>query len=202
MSQIDEIDLYLPQYLSSDAKDTLKNELQQFTVDGITKKSIYTIKLNEINYLLQGDGINDVKYLCFPDTNIKSIPVILLSNTCDMSLENERMNPCRIVYAPLIRFDKYKKLLNSKYDETRVNNHLHDIKSQLVTQVLYLPKGMNLDYDAIAFFDRVISIPLTVDINSSMCKNKLFTLSNFGFYLFLLKLSIHYTRIQEKIDRD
>jgi hypothetical protein len=29
----------------------------------------------------------------------------------------------------------------------------------------------------------------------------LFTLSNFGFYLYLLKLSIHFTRIQEKIDR-
>lgn len=54
---------------------------------------------------------------------------------------------------------------------------------------------------ALSFFDRAISLPLTEDIVKNMCGNKLFTLSNFGLYLFLFKLSVHFTRIQERIDR-
>lgn len=86
-------------------------------------------------------------------------------------------------------------------DRAKAESHLNDLKRQYITQALYLPKGAKLKNDSIVFFDRAISLPLTEELVEQFCKRKIFTLSNFGFYLFLLKISIHFTRIQEKIDR-
>jgi hypothetical protein len=111
------------------------------------------------------------------------------------------MNLSRIMYAPILNFDTYEKSLRKNFPNDRVDNHLKDIREQHVSQILFLPKGGNLAYDGIVFFDRAISLPQSEDVVNGMCERKLFTFSNFGFYLFLLKLSIHFTRIQEKIDR-
>ena len=106
------------------------------------------------------------------------------------------------MYAPIIRFDKYKAMLQkSSIPASRLVNHLEDIKAQKVSQILYLPKGGKMDYEGIVFFDRAISLPLTSNFVETKCTDKLFTLSNFGLYLFLLKLSVHFTRIQERINR-
>ena len=106
------------------------------------------------------------------------------------------------MYAPIIRYDKYAAMLEkSSISASRLVNHLTDIKAQKVSQILYLPKGGKMDYEGIVFFDRAISLPLTSEIVESKCADKLFTLSNFGLYLFLLKMSIHFTRIQERINR-
>lgn len=200
MDVVDNIKLYLPQYLSDSEKTRLKEELSKFPMDG-TIDTVYTSSLKDAEYLLQGDGINNVPYLSFPNTTINNVPVLLLSNTCDMSTENKRMNECRIMYSPILKLEKYEELLKKNYTPDRVENHLKEIRKQYISQILYLPKGANLDYEGIVFFDRSISIPLNEERVKEMCKNKLFTLSNFGFYLYLLKLSIHFTRIQEKIDR-
>lgn len=196
----DEIKKYLPQYLSDAELNHLKDELAKFPTDG-TKDTIYTIAFNGADFLLQGDGIGKMPYLNFPNADVHSLNAILLSNTCDMSTENKRMNPCRIMYAPILNFEKYADKLRESFPEQRVTNHLKDVKAQLISQMLYLPKGGKMDYDGIVFFDRAISLPLTEDIVKNMCGNKLFTLSNFGLYLFLFKLSVHFTRIQERIDR-
>lgn len=201
MNVFDDISLYLPQYLSSEAKDALRKELSLYPTNG-TKDTIYTSTLDNVDYLLQGDGIMEVDYINFPDKEVKKIPVLLLSNTCDMSIENKRMNECRILYSPILNLEKYKNMLLKKYSTTKVDNHIEDVKNQHVSQILYLPKGGKLEYEGIVFFDRAISIPLSEGVVDDMCKNKLFTFSNFGFYLFLLKISIHFTRIQEKIDRN
>lgn len=201
MNLDEDIKRYLPQYLSDTDLGQLKEELAKFTEYG-TKDTIYTIALNGANYFLQGDGIRKMPYLNFPNTDVHPIDAILLSNTCDMSTENKRLNNCRIMYAPIIRYGKYVAMLKkSSIPESRLINHLEDIKAQRVSQILYLPKGGKMDYEGIVFFDRAISLPLKEEFVESKCADKLFTLSNFGLYLFLLKLSIHFTRIQERINR-
>jgi hypothetical protein len=169
-------------------------------MDG-TKETIYTNALKNADYLLQGDGIDSMPFISFPDLKLKEVPALLLSNTCDMSVDNKRMNHSRIMYAPILNFDKYGESLKKNFPKDKVDNHLKDIREQHVSQILFLPKGGNLAYNGIVFFDRAISLPLSEDVVNGMCGRKLFTFSNFGFYLFLLKLSIHFTRIQEKIDR-
>lgn len=201
MTELNEdIKKYLPQYLSDAEMGRLKKELEQFPTDG-TKDTVYTSALAGADYLLQGDCIGGMDYLAFPDMKKGQVNAILLSNTCDMSIENKRMNPCRIIYAPILNFDKYAEKLRKDFSEERVSNHLKDIKAQQISQILYLPKGGKLPYEGIVFFDRAISVPLSEERVKDMCGRKMFTLSNFGFYLFLFKISIHFTRIQERIDR-
>jgi hypothetical protein len=200
MELAEDIKLYLPQYLSDDEQKRLREELAKFPMDG-TKETIYTNALKNADYLLQGDGIDSMPFISFPDLKLKEVPALLLSNTCDMSVDNKRMNHSRIMYAPILNFDTYEKSLRKNFPNDRVDNHLKDIREQHVSQILFLPKGGNLAYDGIVFFDRAISLPQSEDVVNGMCERKLFTFSNFGFYLFLLKLSIHFTRIQEKIDR-
>ena len=66
---------------------------------------------------------------------------------------------------------------------------------------IYLPRGKRLKYDAIVLLDRLNNCPAEIIRKEMIEKQRLFTLSNYGFYLFLIKISIHFTRIREGVDR-
>jgi hypothetical protein len=196
----EDIKKFLPQYLSAESANKMFEQLSAFPTDG-TKDVVYTSALLNNPHLFQGDGIANVEYIDFPDSKVGKLKVILFSNTCDMNMENQRPNPSRIMYAPLINFEKYAAGVRKKFPD-KAENHIQAIKSQHVTQALFLPKGGKLEYDAIVFFDRAISLPLSQSLVNEMINNRIFTLSDFGFYLFLFKMSMHFTRIQEKLDRN
>ena len=44
-------------------------------------------------------------------------------------------------------------------------------------------------------------MPNTLIERDKINYNRIFTLSDYGAYLFLLKLSIHFTRVQDKVER-
>lgn len=219
MNIFENIAIYLPKYLSDDSSNTLKEELKNFPTDG-TKDTIYTSNLNQEEILFQGDGIAAIKIVDLIREEFKEVPAILLSNTCDMDIRNNRLFGTQICYAPIINLDKYQKSLFSfllkrekENDKTSSNdqitekvsriivNHLNDIKKQRITQVLFLPKGSNLVDDSLVFLDRIFNIDTNCISRENLESDRLFTLSDYGLYLFLLKLSIHFTRIQEKVDR-
>ena len=151
----EEIKKYLPQYLTADSSKKLFEQLSRFPTDG-TKDVVYTSALKADRHLFQGDGVKDAFYVDLPNLKEGRVPAILLSNTCDMNMENQRINPCRIMYAPLMNFDKYAAAIRTKYPE-KAENHLKELKAQHITQALFLPKGEGLDNDSILFFDRTIS---------------------------------------------
>jgi len=65
-----------------------------------------------------------------------------------------------------------------------------------------LPKGAGLQEESIVFLDRINNISNKVIKSEELQTRRIFTLSDYGFYLFLLKISIHFSRIQEKVDRN
>lgn len=200
MDLVEDIKIYLPQYLSEESLISLKRELKRFG-KGYDFGAYFTSKLKDKPYLFQGD-VTIAPYCSLPDTTIRDIPVLLLSNTCDMDISNQRMNACRIMYAPILKIDRYIESLRKRdIPEDSISNHIRDIKEQTVSQVLYLPSSSILEYDGVVFFDRAISIPLTEDTVERFVRDRKIVLSNYGFYLLLLKLSYHFTRIQEKVDR-
>jgi hypothetical protein len=103
----------------------------------------------------------------------------------------------------MFSLENYKQelILEKIKDEKSINNHIEDIKKQKITQILYLPKGAKLPEDCIVFLDRVQHCDNKSVSRNGISNQKIFVLSNYGFYLFLIKLSIHFTRIQEKVDR-
>lgn len=199
---LDDIRIYLPKFLSADAEDELFNALKQFP-DSIEAKRFYSTRLQEECNFFQGDGIRDMLVVNLPDTTVRGVPCFLLSNTCDMTPENKRLFPSQIVYAPIFNLDKYhKKLLqSSEKSPEQIHNHIDSIRKQRITQILYLPAIEGELNESIVFLDRVQNCSNSYVESPKIPRLRLFTLSDYGAYILLLKLSIHFTRIQDKVER-
>lgn len=189
------IQLHLPYYLTQDQKNFLIKELEQFP-----RPIQYYVSWPEGDQL-QGDGWTRIDVIDFASSARKKIRAIVLSNTCDIDPSNERHLPQRITFAPLIKLSAYIDLLRKNdLDEKVIDQKVNAIKEQRVSAIFYLPKGEKLTEDYIAVMDDVHSIPLSVFLGEKE-KTKLFTLSQVGFYLFVLKLSVHFCRLHEGVAR-
>ena len=150
--------------------------------------------------LLQGDGWTELEVFNPENMEVKRVKAIILSNTCDVDADNKRRLPANIVYAPLIRLSKYIAVLAHGITQQELKDHIEAIKKQEVTNIFYVPSGSVLDEDHIALLDDVHSTKLE-SFAQRQDRKKVFTLSQAGFYLFLMKLSIHFCRFGEGINR-
>lgn len=184
----------IPYYLTREDKGNLVKALNSFP-----RVDYYLNRYSQD--FLQGDGWTSLEVIRFEDGERKFVKGILLSNSCDIDIANKRDLPARIIFSPIIRLSRYKELLMSNIqDGNKIENKIAAIKEQKVTALFYLPKGVAMDDDYVAVLDDVHTIPLNRYIAQNS-KQKLFTLSQVGFYLFLLKLSVHFCRFQENIER-
>lgn len=199
--KLEDFKLYLPKFLSAESDKELFDGLRNFP-NNIDSR-IYTNYLTDSHIIYQGDGIDDMLFINLPKPDIKPIPSMILSNTCDIDLANVRNFPSQVVYAPIFNLRKYQEALyaNSSKAKDQINSHIDALKNQEITQIFYLPKVENKIDDSIVFFDRVCNFPNKLISRENLKEKRLFTLSDYGSYLFLLKLSIHFTRIQDKVER-
>jgi hypothetical protein len=186
----------IPYYLSQSAKENLAKALDRFP-----RQIDYYIDRYK-NEHLQGDGWTTVDVFNFEDGTRKTIKALLLSNSCDIDPENKRDLPVKLSFASMVKLRRYIDLLvKSGFEQKKIDAKIMAIKEQRVTSLLYLPKGADLEEDYIALLDDVHTVPYQA-FNLREEKKKLFTLSNVGFYLFVLKLSVHFCRLHEEIDRE
>lgn len=199
---LENLKLYLPKFLSVESEKLLFENLKNFPKN--IDNRLYTTYLKDTSIIFQGDGIKDMLVINLPNTEIKKANSIILSNTCDINSENKRNFPSQIVYAPIFNLSKYEKALKSQSQKTekQIIEHIEAIKKQRITQIFYLPKiDENLD-ESIIFFDRVNNCSINYLENKKVKDERIFTLSDYGAYLFIFKMSIHFTRIQDKVDRN
>lgn len=201
MLDIEDIRLYLPKYLSPETEEKLFRDLRDFPAN--IDKRMYGFSGKSEQVIYQGDGINNLIVVSLPDHEPHHSRCMVISNTCDIDLENIRRFSSNIVYSPIIEIDKYCELMirNGVYDNSSIRDHLSAIRRQLVTQIFYLPRGQLLQKEALVFFDRLVSCDNRALNRGKLRETRLFSLSQYGWYLFLYKLSIHFTRIHERIDR-
>jgi hypothetical protein len=201
MNPFDDIKLYLPKYLSVDAQENLFAELRQFP-DNI-QDNLYTTYLDDDPDIFQGDGLESLFIVDLPDARIKEGPVMVVTNTCDTSQENRRMFAPRLVYCPIMRLSRYEDYLrdHEHMREEAISDRIRAIKQQQLSSVFYLPPNARLTEDYIALLDRLNNCDMNYLNENPEKKRKIFTLSNYGFYMFLIKLSIHLTRVREDVDR-
>lgn len=198
---LDEIKIYLPKFLSAESDRELFKGLKDFPKN--IDERLYTTYLHDSKIIYQGDGLKNLLVVNLPQSEIKPVPSIILSNTCDIDLQNQRNFPSQIVYAPIFNLEKYQQTLlrNSKKSEEQITNHIDAIRKQEITQIFYLPKFEGKLDESIVFLDRVNNMPNILIERDKIITNRIFTLSDYGAYLFLLKLSIHFTRVQDKVER-
>jgi hypothetical protein len=193
MITVEQIQDHIPRYLTLQQQRELASELSNFE-----KRNYYTQLFP--NELLQGDGWSRIEIIRFETGERDKIKGILLSNSCDIAPENRRDFPPRIVFAPLIDLGAYEARLIALLDKQIVQDKLAAIRRQTVTSIFYLPAGGSLASEHIALLDDLHTIPLKAFLSETE-REKLFTLGQMGFYLFIMKLSIHFCRFQEDIAR-
>lgn len=199
---IDDIKIYLPKFLSPESEKELFEGLRDFPKN--IDERLYTDYLIDTEKIYQGDGLLDLLVVNLPDVAIKPAPCMVFSNSCDMDLDNQRLFKSQIVYAPILNLKKYQEVLLSEArtkSKENILSHIETIRHQRITQIFYLPMITGKIEESIVFLDRVCNMPSNYIDRKSIQKRKIFTLSDYGAYLFLLKLSIHFTRIQDNLER-
>ena len=201
MIDLEEIKLYLPKYLSAESEQNLFKNLKDFP-DNIDSR-MYSSMLLDDQIIYQGDGLEGLLIINLPDSRIGKAKAMVLSNTCDIDINNVRMFSSSICYAPLFSLQKYIDKLKARKaaPAERISQFVQSLKQQRISQIFYLPEGGKLDSDSFIFFDKINSCDNSTIDRQQLAKTRLFSLSNFGLYLFLFKLSIHFSRIREGVDR-
>ena len=162
------------------------------------------------DFFLQGDIVTNVP-LPYWDASLGKFDTksnstcIVLSNTCDMDLKNERLRPMDCVLAPIYSVEKLEKiLLANGVVSDKVTNYIRDIKQYRITNTFHIPIDSSYKYapydkhGAFASLDKAFSIPRQA---LSSCPT-LFSLNQFFSYLFTFQMSVHFCRFHDKVDRD
>lgn len=185
----------IPYYLTQEAAKGLLDELKNYS----DKTDFYTSRYPE--EFLQGDGWHGFTVFDFHTSAGRPVKAMVLSNSCDISTDNAREMPSKITFVPLIKFNKLQKLFeDAGKDPQAVQQKMLSIREQKNTSFFFLPAQSSLPEDYVAWLSDVHSMPSSVFIDNAK-RSKFFTLNMTGFYLFLFKLSIHFCRFHENLDR-
>ena len=200
MIPLDDIRVYLPKYLSSENYEQLISELRSFPSN--IDKRLYTYGLEQ-DIIYQGDGLRDMPVVNIEDleAGVKYRPCMIVSNTCDMDLSNIRLFPTTILYTPIVQLSNYIHVLERYGASTdKIRNHIADIKAQKVSSIFYLPSIGEME-ESVVLLDRILHVSHKYVDRNSVDARRLFSLSDYGFYLFVFKMSIHLSRIREGVNR-
>ena len=192
----EQIKLYLPKYLTTDQREELYEDLKKFP-----DIPSYYLNNEELGQkLLQGDGWQGFIVIEFATGDRKTVSGVILSNSCDISPENVRALPVNVLFAPLIELQKYIDLLRaSGKDHAQIGNIVDSVRKQRTNSIFYLPECPSSIRESLILLDDIHAHPLQDFLNRQ--PSSLFTLSQCFFYIFLIKLSIHFARFQEGVQR-
>jgi hypothetical protein len=192
---IDQMRLFLPRYLTAERQQDLRRELKAFP----NNKTIYTAQ-NIDAEILQGDGWRGFIAIDFHSRQGKSVSGIVVSNSCDIDRANPRTLLPNVLFAPLIKMSTFLRHVQaSGKDSAQQENIALSIQLQQVTSLMYLPAIQGEFEESVARLDDIRGHPFE-DFHGRD-RSRIFRLTDFGFYLFLFKLSLHFTRMQEGVQR-
>lgn len=192
----EQIKLFLPKYLTPQQTKDLYEELKSFP----NFMQFYLHSSDLQDELLQGDGWSGLDAINFSSCQPKPIKGLVLSNSCDVSSQNRRNLPVNLVFAPIIGFSRFIERLQSRgLSSNQIESQLSAIRNQQLTSVFYLPEADGVIDESLVFLDNIHAEPL--DYFMSNEEVPLFTLSQHAFYVFIIKLSIHFCRFQEGVNR-
>lgn len=199
---VESLQQQIPSYLTSQDQEVLVRELKAIARGGTANYFLSDYQDSFQDSMLQGDGWRGFQLFLFDTGERRSVRGLVLSNSCDIDPANPRDYPTRVSFAPLVKLSTYKTYLDaSGISAKRVAAKLASIRAQRTTNIFFLPAGGPLREEYVVRFDEIQSMPVKAH-SESTDREKLFTLSNTGFYMLVLKLSIHFCRLQEKVHRN
>lgn len=197
---VDTLRQQIPFYLTADPKQKeLIKGLKALSEGANEGYFLATEEDPHANDMLQGDGWRGFQVFSFASGHRNMARGIVLSNSCDVSPENERVLPPKVTFAPVVKLSSIKVRFEERgLRHEQIEPRLQAIRSQAITSMFYLPADGPLDEEHVALLDDLHSMPIEAHREAA---EKLFTLSMVGFYLFIFKLSVHFCRLHENVDR-
>lgn len=192
---MEEIQNQIPYYLTREAGEGILKELESYS------EKTQIILNRESDGVLQGDGWRGFRLYDFNSSEVRKTRGIVISNSCDIDTENKRDFPAKITFAPLIRMKKIEEIFRgSGLDANTTEQKLRSIREQKSTSFFFIPSQIGLDDEYVIWFNDMHSMPVSSFVESPE-REKIFTLNMTGFYLLLFKISIHFCRFHENVDR-
>jgi hypothetical protein len=202
----------LPSYLFNTEKGRIKIGLSQFfEANHHQKDKVYSnfyLEENTILFFIQGDIFNSIPAIEWDDDNscyyTAFTPAMLVSNSCDISPDNNRQLPKEALFAPVIPLVEFiKGLEDDGMIKDQITSIINNLKHQDYSNIFYLPPNPLDLSENIVLLDKVYWHPSS-EIQKKLAdiKNERgISLDHFGFYLFIAKLSFHLCRVPEEIER-
>lgn len=189
------IKLALPPHLTEADKKKLLAQLRDFP----DQPSSYFGIVDDAEPV-QGDAWRGFVAIDFESGERDSVVGMVISNSCDLAALNNPTPDQRILFAPVISLDAYGQVLREGGAvEDYVISTLDQIRRQEVSRIFYIPRMGDLLDESLVLLDDLHAQPLSSLRHTEM--TRLFSLSNFGWYVFLVKLSVHFTRMTDGVKR-
>lgn len=205
---------FLPKYLTPELQESLFKTVQEYFPFSTDPNLIYS-KIQETEYYYQGDCVIDIPFSSFNNGGFDTayLKGIIASNTCDISPDNNRLDIPNIQFISVFSLREYIETLKVKsINQKRIDSFIDNLKGNRISNLFYLPekksgKDVILD-ESFVRFDTNVTLPISIftgdTYNNAYAPegDRLVSFSNYGFYLFLIKLSVHYCRFREGVFRD
>ena len=143
--------------------------------------------------LFQGDIVKSLPVLISLDRGKalkKELPALLLNNTCDLQVDNEKPRCEHVSFIPLLPFSEYISAFQN------ISNHERDARENVITHKFYISIPPNEERDYIADLGLISSVNsgfFHQELKKGGIK-KVCSLSINGYYYFLAKLTLHLMR--------
>ena len=153
----------IPFYLTAEpAQKELVNNLNALNNGAMTGYYISAAREPDADSMLQGDGWGGFQLLRFDTGKKRSVHGIVLSNSCDISNDNERSIAQKVVFAPLVRLSTIEERFKERgLAETAIADKIAAMKSQSVTNIFFLPADDPLEHEYVALLDDLHSMPVS-----------------------------------------
>ena len=193
---LEQLRIFLPKYLSPSEQKELWEELRAFP----SPRGFYLPSDDVMPDLLQGDGWRGFVAIDVVSGERKSTRGIILSNSCDIDLSNSRTLLPNLIFSPLISLAAYSaRLTSAGLEPTKIESLIETIRRQEVSNIFFLPAMSYGPDESVVLLDTVHVQPVQMFVDGT--RTRLFRLNQVAFYVFLIKLSIHFTRLQEGVKR-
>ncbi len=122
----------------------------------------------------------------------KNLAVLILNNTCDLQPNRSAF----VNVAPVLDFEQFSRVEIARRGEDGARSYLHDIRSNRVFELLWLPPFDAFKQGGIVFLDRLSSASSSIYEQSLNNNARLASFSQNGFYYFLIKITSHLARAE------
>lgn len=192
-----QIRVVLPKYLTPEMQEDLWREIRRFP----NNASFYLPEGSVEEDLLQGDGWRGLVAVNVETLEQKRVAGLLISNSCDIDLSNERTLLPRVLFAPILSLNSLEAVYQEAgRSEEQLESFLATARRQEVTNIFYLPTApYGPDQECIVVLDDIHQQPIRTFVEG--VRTRVFRLNQFAFWTLLIKLSIHFSRFNEEVAR-